>query len=328
MQAAARVGLALAGDDLLRAAHRVALAGVLVLALAALFVLVMLGGVFGLFGGGQETAGGGALAEIPAGQLLAMQGAADASGCGLPWPVLAAIARQESQFGRNMAPSSAGAIGYGQFLPDTWALYGQGGNPYDYHEAVPAMARYLCALGAGSSLEQALWSYSGCNPLQDSTCHRTDTYVQDALALARRYVAPPTPGQDASGPLPPALDGSVVPHALHYLGVPYLWGGTSRAGLDCSGLVWLAFHEIGITLPRTAQAQYEATGRVSKDELQPGDLVFFWATDGVQWVSHVGMYVGQGQMVDAPTTGAVVRVEPVFTGYWGAHYYGGGRVHA
>ncbi len=328
MQTAASVGLALGADDLLRAARRVALAGLLVLALAVLFVLVVLGGVFDLFSGGHEPAGGGALAEIPADQLLTMQAAADASGCGLPWPLLAAVARQESAFGRNMATSPAGAVGYGQFLPGTWALYGQGGNPYNYRDALPTMARYLCALGAGSSLEQALWSYSGCNPLQDSTCHRTDTYVQDALALASRYVAPPTPGQGASGPLSPALDGSVVQHALHYLGVPYLWGGTSAAGLDCSGLVWLAYHEIGISLPRTAQVQYEASARLSKDELQPGDLVFFWATDGVQWVSHVGMYVGQGQMVDAPTTGAVVRVEPVFTGYWGAHYYGGGRVHA
>ena len=90
----------------------------------------------------------------------------------------------------------------------------------------------------------------------------------------------------------------------------------------------LAYHEIGIGLPRVAQAQYEATARVSKGELQPGDLVFFWATDGVPWVSHVGIYLGQGQMVDAPTTGAVVRVEPIFTGYWGAHYYGAGRVRA
>jgi cell wall-associated NlpC family hydrolase len=120
----------------------------------------------------------------------------------------------------------------------------------------------------------------------------------------------------------------VVERALRYLGVPYVWGGTSPAGLDCSGLVWLVYREIGITLPRIAQAQYEATARMSKEELQPGDLVFFWATDGVPWVSHVGIYVGQGQMVDAPTTEAVVRVEPIFTGYWGAHYYGAGRVRA
>lgn len=325
MPAAARVALALGGDDLLRAAIRVAIGAALVVALVVTFVWGSLGGLFGV---AQGPVGGGALGEIPADQLPAMQAAAEASSCGLPWPVLAAIARQESDFGRNKATSSAGAVGYGQFLPATWARYGQGGNPYDFRDALPAMARYLCALGAGTSLEQALWSYSGCNPLLDSSCHRTDTYVRDALALAARYAAPPATGQATAGPLPAPADGSVVQHALRYLGVPYVWGGTSPAGLDCSGLVWLAYHEIGIGLPRVAQAQYEATARVGKEKLQPGDLVFFWATDGVAWVSHVGLYVGQGQMVDAPTTGTVVRIEPIFTGFWGAHYYGAGRVRA
>jgi cell wall-associated NlpC family hydrolase len=323
MPVAARVAL-LGGDELLRAAGRLAMACLVVLGLTFAFVWASVGGLFGV---AQGPVGSGALAEIPSEQLPAMQAAAESSSCNLPWTVLAAIARQESDFGRNMATSSAGAIGYGQFLPGTWALYGQGGNPYDYHDAVPSIARYLCALGAGTDLEQALWSYSGCNPLLESTCQRTDTYVRDALALASGYAARPADDQTV-GPLPPPPDGKVAQHALRYLGVPYVWGGTSAAGLDCSGLVWLAYREAGITLPRVAQAQYEATARVSRDALQLGDLVFFWATDGVPWVSHVGIYVGNGLMVDAPTTGAVVRVEPIFTGYWGAHYYGAGRVRA
>jgi cell wall-associated NlpC family hydrolase len=323
MPAAVRVALALGNDDLLRAAARLAVAGLVVIGLVLTFVWASLGG---LFGAAQGPAGSGALSEIPPEQLSAMQAAAEASGCGLQWPVLAAIARQESDFGRNMKTSSAGAVGYGQFLPSTWAAYGRGGNPYDFRDALPAMARYLCALGAGTNLEQALWSYSGCNPLLDNSCHRTDSYVRDALALASRYIALPTAGDAVSASLPAPTDGSVVQHALRYLGVPYVWGGSTAAGLDCSGLTWLAYRELGVALPRIAQAQYEATARISKDELQPGDLVFFWATDGVAWVSHVGMYLGQGQMVDAPTTGSVVRIEPAFTGFWGAHYYGAGRV--
>jgi cell wall-associated NlpC family hydrolase len=325
MATLAGVGLAPGADGLVRAALRVAAGAALVVALAIAFVVASLAG---LFGAAQGPVGGGALADIPPDQLPAMQAAAAASACGLPWSVLAAIAHQESGFGRNMATSSAGAVGYGQFLPATWAAYGGGGDPYDYRDALPAMARYLCALGAGTDLEQALWSYSGCNPRLDSACHRTDTYVRDALALARGYAAPPATWTAPPGPLPVPADGSVVQHALRYLGVPYVWGGTGPAGLDCSGLVWLAYHEVGIGLPRVAQAQYDATARVAKEELQPGDLVFFWATDGVAWVSHVGMYVGQGQMVDAPDVGLKVRVEPVFSGYWGAHYYGAGRVRA
>src|SRR5204862_6474214 len=96
--------------------------------------------------------------EIPPDQLPVMQAAA--AGCGLPWPILAAVAKVESDFGRNMATSSAGAIGYGQFLPATWAAYGDGGDPYDYHDAIPAIARYLCAHGAPGDLRRAVWAYN------------------------------------------------------------------------------------------------------------------------------------------------------------------------
>jgi membrane-bound lytic murein transglycosylase B len=75
------------------------------------------------------------------------------------WIVLAAIADTEIGFGSQMATSSAGAIGYGQLLPAPWATCGQGGNPYDYHDALQAMARYLCASGAGQDLRHAIWAY-------------------------------------------------------------------------------------------------------------------------------------------------------------------------
>src|SRR5438270_5564868 len=96
--------------------------------------------------------------EIPPDQLRVMQEAATT--CGVPWQVLAAIAKVESGFGQNMATSSAGAIGYGQFLPSTWAAYGNGGNPYDFHDALPAMARYLCAAGGAADLRDAIFAYN------------------------------------------------------------------------------------------------------------------------------------------------------------------------
>jgi cell wall-associated NlpC family hydrolase len=131
---------------------------------------------------------------------------------------------------------------------------------------------------------------------------------------------------------PPASTGSApVEVARRYLGVPYVFGGSNPAtGLDCSGLVQLVFRQLGITLPRTAQLQYEATLRVPQDQLQPGDLVFFARTyaDPHDFITHVGIYVGGGQQINAPTEGQVVSLQPVFSGFWGAHYAGAGRARA
>lgn len=133
----------------------------------------------------------------------------------------------------------------------------------------------------------------------------------------------------AAPSLPSPSHASALDVARRYLGVPYVFGGTNPAiGLDCSGLVQLVYRQIGLTLPRTAQQQYNATARIADGQLQPGDLVFFARTyaDPHDWVTHVGIYVGGGQQINAPTTGQVVSIQPVFSGFWGAHYIGGGRV--
>jgi cell wall-associated NlpC family hydrolase len=107
-----------------------------------------------------------------------------------------------------------------------------------------------------------------------------------------------------------------------------VFGGTNPAvGLDCSGLVQLVYRQVGIGLPRTAQQQYDATQRVSRAELQAGDLVFFARTyaDPNDWVTHVGIYIGDGLQINAPAEGQVVSIQPVFTGFWGDHFTSGGR---
>jgi hypothetical protein len=119
--------------------------------------------------------------------LATMDRAARNSGCGVPWQMLAAIARVESDFGRNMATSSAGAVGYGQFLPTSWAAFGRDGNVYDYRDALPAIAAYLCQSGLARDPRAALWAYN-----------HADWYVDMVLGLAVRYdrLAPGAPTPD------------------------------------------------------------------------------------------------------------------------------------
>lgn len=103
-------------------------------------------------------------------------------------------------------------------------------------------------------------------------------------------------------------------YARAQIGQPYLWGGEGNGGFDCSGLVQAAYHSAGVALPRVAQAQYDAGTKVA-GPLAIGDLVFFGTPTNVH---HVGIYVGGGRMLDAPHTGAKVRVEPLFSDYVGA----------
>lgn len=109
-----------------------------------------------------------------------------------------------------------------------------------------------------------------------------------------------------------APSSSIVSIAQSQLGVPYSWGGESAGkAFDCSGLVQWVYAQAGDTLPRVAQDQYNATPKVAAGTaLQPGDLLFFGS--GPNGIEHVGIYIGNGQMIDAPHTGADVRVDQVF----------------
>ena len=124
---------------------------------------------------------------------------------------------------------------------------------------------------------------------------------------------------------PPPADASkgaqVVAIAMQYLGVPYVWGGASPSGgFDCSGLTMYVFAKIGVSLPHYAAAQYQMGSPVSKDQLQPGDLVFF------RGLGHMGMYIGGGNMIHAPHTGDVVKISPLSDPYYVANWVGARRV--
>ncbi|WP_030233551.1 MULTISPECIES: C40 family peptidase [unclassified Streptomyces] len=122
------------------------------------------------------------------------------------------------------------------------------------------------------------------------------TAVRDGLA------APGSAGSQA----PNSRAAAAVSYAYQKLGSPYVWGATGPDAFDCSGLVQAAYRSAGVSLPRTTYSQIDAGRRVSRSELLPGDLVFFYAG-----ISHVGIYVGNGRMIHAPNPSAPVRVAPL-----------------
>ena len=107
--------------------------------------------------------------------------------------------------------------------------------------------------------------------------------------------------------------------AEQYLGVPYVWGGEGPSGFDCSGLVQYVYGKLGVHLPRTSYAQYNAGRHVSRGDLRPGDVVFFDA------LGHVGIYIGGGRFIHAPHTGTRVQIGAL-AGWYDAHWAGATRV--
>jgi cell wall-associated NlpC family hydrolase len=268
-----------------------------------------------------ETGSAPAAAQIPGGLMIDYRRAATACP-GLSWTVLAAIGTIESDNGQAPLPgvasghNPAGAVGPMQFEPSTFAAYSRpvpaGGadppNPYDPLDATFAAARLLCAHGAAQPdrLQEAVFAYN-----------HSGAYVTAVLGLAGTLASATAPAG--------AADQIAVQFALGQVGVAYRWGAEDPgAAFDCSGLVQAAWAVAGVKLPRVAQDQFDAGPFLPAGvPLEPGDLVFFGDPDG--GVSHVGLVVdGSGRMVDAPHTGAAVRVEPfplTIGATWGGDVY-------
>lgn len=289
---------------------------------ALVVILAVVAGAAGGLAASLTGAGGGpgsrpsdlATADIPADYLLLYQAAA-VTCPGLDWTVLAAVGDIESDHGRSTLPgvhsgaNSAGAQGPMQFLAATFAAVTArhppppGGahppSPYNPHDAVYTAAVYLCDSGArgGRDLPGALFAYN-----------HSDDYVNAVLAQAARYRA--AGSALSTGPLSGAA-AEAIAFARVQLGLPYVWGGDGPAegGFDCSGLTHAAYQAAGIQIPRTADTQYRAGPLLRAGQPpRPGDLVFYGNAAGR--IHHVGLYIGDGQMIHAPTFNETVQISP------------------
>jgi peptidoglycan DL-endopeptidase CwlO len=126
--------------------------------------------------------------------------------------------------------------------------------------------------------------------------------------------------EEAIAPAPDGRYGGVVGIAMQYLGVPYVWGGASPSGFDCSGFIMYVYAQVGVSLPHHAASQYGMGSPVSRDQLQPGDLVFF------NGLGHAGIYIGGGQFIHAPHTGDVVKISSLSDSWYASTWVGGRRI--
>ncbi len=135
-------------------------------------------------------------------------------------------------------------------------------------------------------------------------------------------------GADSSGSgesSPGATGAEILAEAQKYLGVRYVYGGSSPSGFDCSGFVYYVLNQVGYAPSRAISGQYKLGMSVEKSDLQPGDIVFF-ANTYTSGLSHVGIYAGNGQFIHAPNSRSTVSYSDLTSGYWANHYYGARRM--
>ena len=130
---------------------------------------------------------------------------------------------------------------------------------------------------------------------------------------------PATPAPAVLPAAPAAKYGGVVGIAMQYLGIPYVYGGASPSGFDCSGFIMYVYAQVGVSLPHNAAAQYGYGTPVDRSQLQPGDLVFF------NGLGHAGIYVGGGSFIHSPHTGDVVKISSM-SGWYSSTYVGARRL--
>ncbi|MGC5014664.1 C40 family peptidase [Streptosporangium sp. DT93] len=243
---------------------------------------------------------------------------------GVQWNVLAGVGKRETDHGRSTLQgvqsgvNYAGAAGPMQFLISTWggkakikipstfngyASDGDGdgwADVYNPADAILGAAKMLKRNGAPEDVRRALFVYN-----------RAWWYVDQVMEIAGRYAkdgevtTPPEADESCDDTLveeaPTDTVAAILEYAMAQRGKPYVWGGTGPAGYDCSGIIYMAYRSVGLTIPRTTFGQWPFGVRVPAGEEQAGDLVFFNSGPGTgpDRPGHVGMVVSPGKMVEA-----------------------------
>jgi cell wall-associated NlpC family hydrolase len=291
-----------------------------------------------------QPAGGARAKSIPANYLYWYKRVGQQYG--VPWTILAGIGTVESNNGQTTLPGvHSGSNAFGAAGPMQIGIAGAAGNVwgglpvhpasqvvngvatsedggpnadvYNPADAIAGAAKYLLEFQVLTNPSAAIFAY---NHLQ--------SYVQSVLYYASAYAggnyfvvsADMPSGSSVAGcatagggvlaiGAPNQAVATAVAYAQQQLGKPYQWGGTGPDVFDCSGLVMMAYRTAGIDIARTSQAQWKTEPRVPASQVQPGDLVFFAGADGTRASpGHVGLVIGNGQMIEAYATGFPIRI--------------------
>ncbi len=312
-----------------------------------------------VFGGGAQAAGVGGLGAglkpgtVPA-QFVDLVLQAGSMCPAAPPSIIAAQIEQESNWNPD-AVSPAGAEGISQFMPGTWPNWSlPGQSPFDPAAAIPAQGRYDCAIAAQlqpgqqaglfGSLDLTSLMLAGYNAGPAAVIAakgipnngQTPDYVAKIMARAAHFA-------DTTGvPVPGSFAAKEIVAAQSQLGQPYSWAGGSYTGptlgvcgpgaaqndchivgWDCSGLVMYAAYQASagtIRLPHSAELQTRGGTAVARTAIAPGDLISF-TNPGESTAHHIGIYIGNNQMIDAPQSGELVQVESLTSSYYQAQQW-------
>ena len=184
---------------------------------------------------------------------------------------------------------------------------------------------YKVLTGSGSCYIRSDYLSLSEIPYENHASSNSPQYFRQGKAIA------PVPGSAAASQTAPvqtvsdATGAQILSKATEYLGTPYVYGGASPSGFDCSGFVYYVYGTFGISVGRTPAEQYNAGTVVDKASLQPGDIVLFAGTAG-SGISHAGIYAGNGQFIHSPNSRSTVSYSDLTSGYWSEHFYCGIRV--